>query len=77
MKPAISTGGPSSTTETPAPLFQLLAEGYGLTPKILATLDQPETSPQPGRPDIPPPVHTHPDHYHSVSALSSRKVPST
>ena len=34
-----------------------LAEGYGLTPEILATLDQPETPARPERPDIPPPVH--------------------
>lgn len=33
-----------------------LAEAHGLTPEILATLDQPVPSPRPERPDIPPPV---------------------
>lgn len=38
---------------------ELLDLGYahGLTPEILATLDQPETPARPERPDIPPPVH--------------------
>lgn len=34
-----------------------LAEAHGLTPEILATLDEPETPARPERPDVPAPAH--------------------